>query len=115
MSKAPAQSRPLSLGIPSELPGMSKRDYFMFLLGYTVAQAVREPLDELRFTLAAPDEETRLLGEVALELLIKTVAPSPAAVRLREHVNIIVGKPKQTRIETAAARTVLPVNPKKLH
>lgn len=94
---------------------MSKRDYFFFLLGYTVAQAVREPLDDLRFALAAPDEETRQLGEVALELLIDTVAPSPAAVRLKEHIEIIVGPPKRTRVETAASRTVRPVDPKKLH
>lgn len=93
------------------IPGVSKRDLFFYQLGAATIQAQLPLFAGHRWVLAAPDEETRLLGEVSLELTIETLGPGTNAVAVNEHIKIVVGD----RSTAYRANGRLPTNLRKLH
>lgn len=89
----------------ADILDLSPRDRFWFQLGSTLVQAVAPPFENMRFTIVAPDDETRLLGEVYIEVQIARLGPGDAARRLAEHVEITTtGKSKIVNANAWAAR-----------
>ncbi|CAB4165488.1 hypothetical protein UFOVP823_53 [uncultured Caudovirales phage] len=77
--------------VPLPVPGLTPRDLFFYHLGITIYLAQHKINERKVFVLAAPDEETRLLGEVALEFQIETLTGTDAARKIAERIVIKVG------------------------